>query len=107
MLAGVETKEIAELLGSSNDQRRKIVKLVEERNALNSHLEVLEVQNLNLLDELEQHVRNGEFLTKTLDKKERMTDLKERLAATAEDKSPMRVTQTGFNGVSPLRYRHA
>lgn len=89
------------------EQRKHIAGLNEERSAFNRHLNLLDSQNRSLLEELEQHVRNGEALTKTLDRKERVTDLKERLAQHTDSKSPMRVTQAGFSNQSPLRYRHA
>jgi hypothetical protein len=53
--------------------------LKSEREAFERHSQLLEAQNRQLIEELDMQVKVSEHLQHTLDKRERVTELKEKM----------------------------
>ncbi len=108
--------EIVSLEKILDEQNKMVHALKSEREAFERHSQLLEAQNRQLIEELDMQVKVSEHLQHTLDKRERVTELKEKMQFIRNEvlsKSPIRqpaqqayvpgsVMQTA---VSPLRFR--
>ena len=77
-ISAVETGEIYSLKVILEEQNQLIIALKDEKYAFEKHQQLLDEQNRKLISELDRLVSTSEALQKTLDKRERVTELKER-----------------------------
>ena len=75
-LMNVEIESLERIMG---EQQKMMQSLKEEREAFERHRHLLEVQNRQLIEELEKGVKVSEQLQKTMDKRERVSELKGRI----------------------------
>ena len=72
--------EIVSLERILDEQSELIHSLKTEKEAFERHSQLLEAQNRQLIEELDTQVKVSEQLQRTLDKRERVTELKQRMA---------------------------
>jgi len=79
-LDSIENIEIVSLERILDEQSKLIHSLKTEKEAFERHSHLLDAQNKQLIEELDTQVKVSEQLQKTLDKRERVTELKQRMA---------------------------
>ncbi|TNV71065.1 hypothetical protein FGO68_gene10215 [Halteria grandinella] len=116
-----EVHEVESLRKTLDEQNKAILALRDEKSAYEGHQRLLDEQNRKLMGELDRSVAQSEGLKDTLNKKDRVTELKERHMRAQQkqqeeqsaNKSPCRFNiqntqSTGalnLSNISPLRFR--